>query len=837
MKQVETSMSNQRVEIIQNIVHAFRNAANVHGMMQVAPEEFLTPLAMFVYLMQHNMLTQKINVAEGKDLVVLEAGPSMSEVDMSAWQTGKIATRGLIRSGVISDENIEAIYPTCQKLLRQFYNAHQLTEVFKAIKEAKFSAPEYLQLLLFAEQLMHESYTRESGEYSNPASMAEIVASLLGDVKKVYDPFMGVATFATELGKDVQFDGVELCSWVYGYAQIKLAIAGIKGERAWGDSLTIMPAQKYDAIISFPPLFEKNAGGIAFAELLVRLFEEHTTESGQMIMVAPMGFCFNSKLHDLRKRLTQLNYVDKILAFPGKYLYGTSLPCVLIHLSKRRPFDYTLVMNLGENFARQQGKRTEISVGDKFGDKDSYWYLYEDMGHRHVSNLEFESNDFDWSPLNYSFTQNAHMWRGTTPVKLREYITRIYPEVLKIDDPDLQIVNIRKMASPFSDIITDTSRSRRCIRITEPVVVVGYNKHCLLYPINGSEENPIYLNEREIVYRCDESVLPEYLGISFSIGILDEQMFDYGTTGLDRNRIIAKWLQTQEFGFAEKIDQLVIVEEERRLYTAKKIEQSNIREYVEQITNEYVQEVRSRKHNMRPYLREMKSSNDLAMLILKDATTLEQVQSQLLPLLQKQEQSRKSLSEIVDHLSQIEKFGKDEVLEYLPILKERIHYYSIASHIEFTLSEKFERTTDDENSTYGQYIICSAYDFTRMVDCIIDNAIKHGFEGKPDGHHVRIEVEQTYDELAIRFINDGLPFPEGFDINRYGLLAEKAGKYAGTGDGGHQVVSIAKHYGGYVTIESGIQQGTATAIIVHFPIHDKDEWDKMNMELKELDIE
>ena len=111
-----------------------------------------------------------------------------------------------------------------------------------------------------------------------------------------------------------------------------------------------------------------------------------------------------------------------------------------------------------------------------------------------------------------------------------------------------------------------------------------------------------------------------------------------------------------------------------------------------------------------------------------------------------------------------------------------------------------------------------------MLNAIIENARVHGFEGHDEGHHIEITIDYDWDKFKISVWNDGLPFPEGFDINTYGQRGGKAGKHAGTGDGGHQVVAIADHFGGWVELNSsgpGNPQNYAE-VIVYLHIADKD---------------
>ena len=119
------------------------------------------------------------------------------------------------------------------------------------------------------------------------------------------------------------------------------------------------------------------------------------------------------------------------------------------------------------------------------------------------------------------------------------------------------------------------------------------------------------------------------------------------------------------------------------------------------------------------------------------------------------------------------------------------------------------RTVDDEayvmDGGWGKYLtsIPLSYmapnDIQRLVDNILNNAWKHGFENSERNDHevnVKLSIDTKRNMFQIDFRNNGNPLPDGMDKMRYGLLGEKAGKAGGTGIGGNYVKKFVEHYGG-----------------------------------------
>lgn len=257
-------------------------------------------------------------------------------------------------------------------------------------------------------------------------------------------------------------------------------------------------------------------------------------------------------------------------------------------------------------------------------------------------------------------------------------------------------------------------------------------------------------------------------------------------------------------------------------YQAIEASKKKMEESLNEKKSEYINEVRMRKHDMRPHLRQLTSSERLMLYYLDNTNDIED----LIKLLKKQlftsHNALQSLSELVEHLSNEERFGEPESVN----LNDYFHNIEKNSEANFTIKVSCEKALaqrkkeieelkeknkkenvpsmqgmDEKSITECSLdVYIAPVDLDRIVNNIIENARRHGglSDGRKTDYYISIDVKIDYqrDMYQIDFSNNGKPLPKGMTKERYGLKGEKAGSNAGTGSGGYIVKSIVEHYGG-----------------------------------------
>ena len=188
-------------------------------------------------------------------------------------------------------------------------------------------------------------------------------------------------------------------------------------------------------------------------------------------------------------------------------------------------------------------------------------------------------------------------------------------------------------------------------------------------------------------------------------------------------------------------------------YQAIEASKKKMEESLNEKKSEYINEVRMRKHDMRPHLRQLTSSERLMLYYLDNTNDIED----LIKLLKKQlftsHNALQSLSELVEHLSNEERFGEPESVN----LNDYFHNIEKNSEVNFTIKVSCEKALaqrkkeieelkeknkkenvpsmqgmDEKSITECSLdVYIAPVDLDRIVNNIIENARRHG--GLSDG--------------------------------------------------------------------------------------------------------
>lgn len=240
------------------------------------------------------------------------------------------------------------------------------------------------------------------------------------------------------------------------------------------------------------------------------------------------------------------------------------------------------------------------------------------------------------------------------------------------------------------------------------------------------------------------------------------------------------------------------------------------------IKTDYTNEVRMRKHDMRPQLQELKSSINLMQFYVDNMGTTENLQEHLARQISRFNKAYGHLSAIVDHLSDEEEYGIPEKYAIIDNIKDIALEYKNKGYkvnctidevgLEAFLAKKIKVLIDADNKVNDDgagidkkklldwaNIYIAPLDFHRMVQNILENAIVHGFTDKSRKDYelwIKVSADVTRGMISVDFMNNGTVLPDGMTKERYGIRGEKAGKTSGSGSGGYIVKSIVTHYGG-----------------------------------------
>lgn len=276
-------------------------------------------------------------------------------------------------------------------------------------------------------------------------------------------------------------------------------------------------------------------------------------------------------------------------------------------------------------------------------------------------------------------------------------------------------------------------------------------------------------------------------------------------------------------------DKRIICDEIRRMKREEFVF-NEMRDKVKAMKTDYINEVRMRKHDMGQKVFDLINTEDLMRYYVENRET----ESDLWPQIEEQlDHFRKTineLSDMLDQLSQEERFGTPELIDlnaYFTGLQHssNINGFKLSYQLDrdsihnLQLSRMKDKEVKDISSIKAMpTVFISKNDLQRVVSNILTNAQKHGFldsNRKDYEVNIRLEFNAEKGMYQIDFRNNGKPLPVGLNKMRYGIKGEKAGQTAGSGLGGNVVKSIVEHYKGDYDV---FMDGDWTVVRIYLPI-------------------
>lgn len=411
-------------------------------------------------------------------------------------------------------------------------------------------------------------------------------------------------------------------------------------------------------------------------------------------------------------------------------------------------------------------------------------------------------------------------------------------------------------------------------KITKPsiVVTVTENDGWWFTNVIASDNEPLFVSPYCIVLYYDEQkLLPEYIYLMQEQGIFKKMMSNTNTKAYEINvsdvlfresgELIKVYPKDNIYEFKDYLLPIPTINEQSlAISNAKMLQEASAKKIdslellIQKKKSEYIDEVRSRKHDMMPHLRQIDSTNKLMDFRIKniDEYDKDTFVAEMQKRLYNQREALKSLYKSLEFFSRESRFGCPEIINLDKYLFD--NYFEVEGQIGnisylididvdyqslkesgFAISRRppiiEERMTLceikdmlDKTPYYEKDInvYMAQDDLDRLCDNIIQNAITHGFtDPNRNDYNVWIDLSANADKnmFQIDFRNNGNPFPTGMDKESYGTRGVKAGMHQGSGEGGYVVKSIVEHYGGdYEVISYCTDKGYVNIVRIFLPI-------------------
>ena len=683
-----------------------------------------------------------------------------------------------------------------------------------------------------------------------PSEVDDILGMVMEDAaQNVYDPFMrtGINLFYAN-GKY----HAQATNKFYMYATMLWAgVSGLDTEHIeYADCVKNWDATDCDFIMVTPEFGKEVVTSDGETESissfsLEKVLGSMNIENRRALLLLPASaLSSNGKTAKLRHDITEANLLDTVVMLPANVFNKTSIAATIIYLKTGRKqgdpitfVDFSSFIEEKEDLDEEKDT-IDIERVKEAIDKNDKNFINE------VSVSDVRERDYEWYVPNYMdyVKQVPAGYRKILLSKLLEPLEEtdgsaligcVVREDYLVSNPFEEYVqNPKPFKSSFISNLCEDKKddddddgedddSDKYYSYKGTPFVVQY----------GEKELKTYYHEFELGLFREVNVPKSCHAYRINTDLIDINylrlrlaQIDKESNGELRRNGIKRWEGGKGINPALLIP--LSLEEQRHIYEDAKLNEAvekarkeGLDKAIDSMKQEYMMEVRMRKHDMKPFLSQLDSQAKLITFYLDKIEGNDDVVS---AIRQKLTGISNAVSELRLHLNRLTEediYGTPEVVNPLDILNEltgTFSNYSVALEID-TVALKEAQIDSPE-------IFISKVDFSTLATTIIENAVSHAFTGEDKDYKVLITLSYNAnkDVFTIDFKNNGNPMPQGMDKFRYGLKGEKGAKSHGTGLGGYRVKSITRHYNGDYDVFCNRMQNTTT-IRVMFPKYNANE--------------
>lgn len=752
----------------------------------------------------------------------------------------------------LSSEIIEEVMKTTQIEIFE--------HIINFLAMSQFSEEEYLRWYDYCLEILSPK-KKPFEEYSAPKTFATLVDAFLpSDTDSIFNPFGGLMRLATDMERYHTMEACEINRDVWTIGMLRLELSGKADKVSYNnrnaDSWT---CKHYDAIIAMPPFNAKiqmhqssslvcDNSSEEFENVAISRFADSTTSNGCCItFVSPSILLSLGEKARLREWATKNRYIDTIILLPKNLLLPyTSIPVVCLVLRKESHHKDGVRMIDASNFFTTHQHKYDLSI-------DEIMKVYHQDTENVSATISFEQiaeNDFSWNVTDYLNQQEVDCPEGYTLVRIKDIIS--FPKVRRSTDiVSGNIVQISNLSDDWTQPYVDVESIERndipcgCTMVTENAILISTIRSLKASIVKASVDKPIFVSRNILVAIPNNGIDAEYL--CMALAKTEIPTIGTGIPCISKTRLLR-----QQIALPNLDQQRSIYKEARYAAMQEKVKSLHLEEVLDRRIAEYSNEIRSRKHDMKPHLRQLSSACKNLEFYLSHPNNFseDEFMAGMKEEVANQKSAIESLTTLLRIFSREERFEMPEIINIDEYLLNRYSdganydidhdtdYQALADY-GFEIPEelmfpsysivngKIQFKSVEKDFVEGANVFMAKDDLQRLFDNIINNAVQHGFTNPNRSDYnitTTLSVNPKLKMFQIDVTNNGNPLPKGLNKMRYGLKGEKAGNTAGTGEGGYIVKSIVEHYKGDFDIFSvETDNSVQTTVRILLPIYRTDE--------------
>ena len=747
---------------------------------------------------------------------------------LSAYKDGFIASN--IEIGTYSRDKDFILHITDDKLLQQQYfpifayfaeyidnfpdiskiKIHQiLVSLDKKILKENFSG--LFDIILYR---ITQSQGRTGAEFIQPVELTRFICGLaeLEPNSRVYNPFAGLASFGVYLDQGHHYFGQELNEKTWALGGLRILAYQRPGDYKYvlDDSILHWPDenQKFDFIVSNPPYglrLDSNYREVypeykTAEQFLIEKGVSSLTSTGKLIAILPTGFLFRGgSEHQLRKHLVESDLIESIIALPGGLLLNTGIPLVILVINKAKRMPGVVNFIDAKNFVELK------SSGEK---QLNDYALLSALRSDHVSDFVRTATMNQIKELGYILSVPRYFIKDFNGVRLVDIMEHVSGRRIAGNERG-KLIRIRDLNDDKFNYLLDangideTEFSRPDIRIIEDSVLLLAVRWRTLKPTYFIYQNtPIFIPNDIIAFKVDHSKV--------NIGYLVNELH-----GEDVQEQLESYRMGDTIPFLRKVDLLNI-----------KIRLPSINEQVAKVQG--LQELGSElkllllSKNSLARVFGKKQFNEFASLKHTLGTPRQNILSYaeaLISFFDKNQspESKKvnadfklqmgvdlnmvflAIKHDINFISELLEKGENglQLSEYNLELISLLDLEKIVAKLKseaYNYTLRIQLLNNDNKGKQG--LICNVTLLKILLDNILVNAHRHGFDDKNPSNEVVIDISLVDDNLVIDIKNNGKKFPNGFNKEKFITKYSTANPNTGTGIGGYDINRIIEYFNG-----------------------------------------
>lgn len=720
-----------------------------------------------------------------------------------------------------------------------FEIVEKLEEIDRKILSEYF--PEVFDSILYK---IVQSQGRNSGEFIQPVELTRLICSFyeMPENSSVFNPFAGLASFGVFLDQSHNYFGQEINRKTWALGALRLMAYSRPGVSNYvcDDSILHWPEnKKFDLILANPPFRVplkqqdqiQNPGIKTYEQFLIEKGISSLKNNGKLIAVLPTGILFKGGTDlRLRERLIEYDLIDTIISFPGGVLQNTGIPIVILVLDKAKKLPGQVRIIDAKRFIKSNGIRGKVINDYPINslvktEKESDFLKI-------VSNDQIRENKYNLNVAKYFQIE-------VEGVSLSDIL-----EVFKGNRIDLpqkgRLIRIRDLKDDKLDFKLDIYR----IELAE--LNKGYihriDESCLMIAKRWKNLKPTYFEFKGDPIFCSDDIFSFKINKSIAnLGyVINELHADYVKKQLDSIRLgdTIPYIQAKDF-LNIKIQLPTLREQAAKVQGINeifdyfkqiiKINFKNLNEfkydkfYLNDFNLDYNWNYKKLNSDiLLNYFNEIKSSvrssefESLKHTLGRPRQNILDWSDNLLNFLLSKEKELQAINQEytefyeIDIIATIREIKRDinfvtEVLEKGEngfILEEfsrtLITLFEINSIIDelsdHALRFKINKLLIKGEKLKDRGIIGHKTLLKTLLDNLVTNANKYGFENKEPGNELVIELTEIEDNLVLEVKNNGKPFPRNYDKEKFITKYSTGDKDAGSGIGGYDINRIAEYF-------------------------------------------